>query len=114
MLRASIVNNLDIIGVEHYSKLADFFFMVNLDINYLWVTDYTGDFLIIHWMINEFDFADVQGPRKHQTRHGKSLAVRWYNLIIFGPPGARTKTMLAKRLPSNPTTHLHLWKLWRR
>jgi len=92
---ASIVNNLDVIGVSTMQEAVEFF-DGKKDIDPV-VSD-TRDLFMSQLNSYEVDFSHVQG-QENIKRAMEIAAAGGHNVIMIGPPGAG-KTMLAKRLPS--------------
>jgi magnesium chelatase family protein len=92
---AAIVNNLDILGVNHIQEAIDFF-NGKLTIEPLQVD--TRDMFMSSLNNYEADFSNVQG-QENIKRAMEIAAAGGHNMIMIGPPGAG-KTMLAKRLSS--------------
>ncbi len=102
-LEASIVNNLDVIGVDSLDQAINFF-KGNLAIQPT-VTD-TREMFSQQQNFYDVDFSNVQG-QENIKRALEIAAAGGHNLIMIGPPGAG-KTMLAKRLPTIlPPLSLH-------
>jgi magnesium chelatase family protein len=92
---ASIVNNLDVIGVNNLKDAVNFL-RGTLKIEPV-VTD-TRDLFFNSQNDYDVDFSHVQG-QENIKRALEIAAAGGHNAIMIGPPGAG-KTMLAKRLPS--------------
>lgn len=92
---AAIVNNLDILGVNHIQEAIDFF-NGKTSIEPLQID--TRDIFMSNLNNYEADFSNVQG-QENIKRAMEIAAAGGHNMIMIGPPGAG-KTMLAKRLSS--------------
>jgi magnesium chelatase family protein len=100
---AAIVNDIEVIGIEHISEAVDFLEEV---VKIEPTKTETRDIFFSEQNAFDLDFADVKG--QENIKRGLEIAAAGgHNVIMVGPPGAG-KTMLAKRLPSIlPPLSLH-------
>lgn len=92
---AAIVNDLDIIGVDHLKEASEF---LDGQKEITPLSYDTRDHFFEQLNAYDADFANVQG-QENIKRALEIAAAGGHNVIMIGPPGAG-KTMLAKRLPS--------------
>ncbi|MGB0403564.1 MAG: YifB family Mg chelatase-like AAA ATPase [Salibacteraceae bacterium] len=92
---AAIVNNLEVLGVDHISEVIDFF---DKGIKPAPTVIDTREEFMKNLNNFDIDFEDVKG-QDGAKRAMEIAAAGGHNILLIGPPGVG-KTMLAKRFPT--------------
>ena len=92
---ASVVNNIDVYGVDNIKEVIDFF---NGECELEKTVIDTREEFFNNVNNYDIDFSDVRG-QENVKRALEIAAAGGHNIVMIGPPGAG-KTMLSKRLPT--------------